>query len=145
MILYGKIEKNILSFENAELLKIAVKELNDQDVQIEIKKRSKKYTVNQNNYFHLVVSRFCKSEGWDEEGLKLDLKDMFGKKESRINLITMDEYDYLYSTSDYKKDDFIKLINGTLFWIKHNHPDFKIPDIDLYHLKEEDFISELIK
>jgi len=144
MILYAKVENNKIVYEKDDIYNNLLKSLNDKDIQIEIKKRSKKYTVNQNNYFHLVISVFCKDYGWSENDLKLDLKEQFGKKENRVSMVSTNEYYHLFSTTEYEIEDFIILINGTLYWIKHNFPEFKIPDCEIFHLERNDFIQGLL-
>lgn len=111
-----ELEKNRIKASNRKILNNLIEELGNQlkkeDIVVTISKATKKRTLPQNSYFHVLLGIVSEASGWDADKLKRDLKIQIGLIEDTI--VDGKMYHIVRSTADLNTTDFGKLIDAII-------------------------------
>lgn len=82
-LFFGKIEGGKISLDRRDAFQSLISRLNGQDIEITLRKRRRKRSLNQNAYFHgVVVPMLAEVAGYEDEEMKSALKGEFLRVES---------------------------------------------------------------
>lgn len=127
----------IIEYFDRKAVELDIEKFRNKEIQIEIKKVRKSLTEKQRNYFHLLLTVFCKDNGEDSfDDLKETIKKHFGPREEFTDFISGKKDLKLKSSEEYSDDEYSIMIKKTVDFFKDFYPGFVIPDPELYKLNK---------